>query len=66
MASSIAASGSLLVVDRLRAGGIFERVRTHALDEATLRAVDPELASLHNINTPVEYCDALRTAGFAP
>ena len=57
---------SLLAADHLRAGGIFERIRTLALDEATLRAVDPALASLHNINTPDEYRDALRTAGFAP
>lgn len=56
----------LLAADRLRATGIFERIRTRAIDEATLRAVDPMLASLHNINTPDEYRAALHTAGFGP
>ncbi|MBA4019102.1 MAG: molybdopterin-guanine dinucleotide biosynthesis protein MobA [Pirellula sp.] len=56
----------LLAADRLRATGIFERIRTRSLDETTLRAVDPTLASLHNINRPDAYHDALRAAGFTP
>ncbi len=56
---------SLLAADRLRASGVLERIRTRAVDAAALRAVDPLLASLHNINTPDEYRAALRAAGFA-
>lgn len=33
------------------------------LQEAELRAVDPDLDSLHNINTPADYASALRRAG---
>lgn len=57
---------SLLAADRLRKGtGVLERIRTRAVDEAALRAVDPLLASLRNVNTPDEYRAALRAAGFA-
>jgi molybdopterin-guanine dinucleotide biosynthesis protein A len=33
---------------------------------AELRAVDPELESLRNINTPDDYAAALRVAGIRP
>lgn len=57
---------SLLAGDSLRASGVFAGIRTRAIDEPTLRAVDPSLASLRNINTPDDYREALLAAGFAP
>jgi molybdopterin-guanine dinucleotide biosynthesis protein A len=36
------------------------------VDVAELRAVDPELASLRNVNTPVDYESALSAAGIRP
>ena len=35
-------------------------------DLSELRNVDPELASLRNLNRPEDYLQALATAGFAP
>lgn len=52
---------ALVAAGRLRPGMLFERARVAALDEATLladpvlAAADPQLDSLHNINTPEEY-----------
>ncbi|MBS0262634.1 MAG: molybdenum cofactor guanylyltransferase [Planctomycetes bacterium] len=39
--------------------------RCHKIDVADLRAIDPELQSLWNLNTPAEYTAALCAAGFA-
>ena len=56
---------ALLAADRLRPFFLFERMRTLFADEALLlegdelRAVDPELLSLENVNTPDEYAAAL-------
>ena len=56
---------ALLAADRLRPFYLFERLRTIFADEALLlegaelRAVDPELLSLENVNTPEEYAAAL-------
>lgn len=56
---------ALLAVDRLRPFYLFERMRTIFADEAlllegyALKAVDPELLSLENVNTPEEYAAAL-------
>jgi len=67
---AIAEIKALLEADRLRPFFLFERMRTLIADEALLlegeelRAVDPELKSLRNINTPEEYAAALREAGF--
>ncbi len=55
----------LLTADRLRPFYLFERMRTIFADEALLlegedlRAADPELLSLENVNTPEEYAAAL-------
>lgn len=43
-----------------RPAHLLERVRTHALDEATLRRFDPDLLSLRGCNTP-EAFEALRS-----
>jgi molybdopterin-guanine dinucleotide biosynthesis protein A len=56
---------ALLAADRLRPFYLFERMRTIFADEAlllegeALKAVDPELLSLENVNTPGEYEAAL-------
>jgi molybdopterin-guanine dinucleotide biosynthesis protein A len=61
----------LLAADRLRPFFLFERVRTLVadedllLDDPDLRAADPLLRSLRNLNTPGDYAEALREAGFA-
>jgi len=60
---------ALLAANRLRPFFVFERVRTRVVtpslllaDEA-LRAADPSLWSLRNVNTPEDYEAALRDAG---
>jgi molybdopterin-guanine dinucleotide biosynthesis protein A len=58
--------GCLPVVDAQLAAGeraahaIFELVRTHWLDEPALRAADPDLRSLVNVNTPEDLETARR------
>jgi molybdopterin-guanine dinucleotide biosynthesis protein A len=60
---------ALLAADRLRPFFLFERMRTLVADEAlllegdALRAVDPTLRSLHNVNTRAEYEAALAELG---
>jgi molybdenum cofactor guanylyltransferase len=56
----------LIAAGRLRPFFLLERSRAREIDVAELRAVDPELHSLRNINTPEDYEAALRDAGFAP
>ena len=56
---------ALLAADRLRPFFLFERMRTIFADEALLlaggelRAADPALLSLENVNTPEQYAAAL-------
>lgn len=60
---------ALLAADRLRPFFLFERMRTIFADEALLlegdelRAADPGLLSLENVNTPEEYAAALARVG---
>ena len=62
---------ALLAADRLRPFFLFEQSRTVVADEAllladgALAAADPALRSLQNVNTPEEYAEALRAAGFS-
>ncbi len=51
---------ALLAEDRLRPLFLFQRTDTHEIPESALREVDPELASLRNLNSPEEYEAALR------
>src|SRR5205823_4423663 len=44
----------LLAEDRLRPAFLFERVNTRVVHEDELRDVDPELASLRNLNHPAD------------
>jgi molybdopterin-guanine dinucleotide biosynthesis protein A len=53
----------LIAANRLRPFFLLERARAHEIDVSELRAIDPELWSLRNINTPQEYEAALRDAG---
>jgi molybdopterin-guanine dinucleotide biosynthesis protein A len=56
----------LVAAGRLRPVYLLERARTREIDVAELRAVDTQLCSLRNINTPEEYDAALVDAGYMP
>lgn len=56
----------LLAADRLRPAFLFERVKTCRVPVEELRAVDPQLTTLQNLNRPEDYLAALAAAGFAP
>lgn len=53
---------ALLSQDRLRPVFLFERVPTRVVVAEELRASDPTLQSLRNLNTSEEYAQALRDA----
>jgi molybdopterin-guanine dinucleotide biosynthesis protein A len=55
----------LLAADRLRPRFLFDEVRTRELPVDELRAVDPELSTLKNLNSPEDYNSALASAGYA-
>jgi molybdopterin-guanine dinucleotide biosynthesis protein A len=54
----------LLAADRLRPVFLFDEVRTREIDVETLRAADPELLTLKNLNRPEDYAATLISAGF--
>jgi molybdopterin-guanine dinucleotide biosynthesis protein A len=53
----------LLQSDRLRPVYLFSRVPTREVPVADLRAVDPDLRTLWNVNGPRDYAAALESAG---
>jgi molybdopterin-guanine dinucleotide biosynthesis protein A len=55
----------LLSQDRLRPLFLVEAVTTRVVLEHEMRAVDPELGTLRNLNHPEEYERALRDAGLS-
>jgi molybdopterin-guanine dinucleotide biosynthesis protein A len=55
---------ALLATDRLRPAYLFDTVSTRRVEEKELLDVDPELATLKNLNYPAEYLAALKQAGF--
>jgi molybdenum cofactor guanylyltransferase len=61
---------ALVAADRLKPGQLFERCRVCRLDDVAMRsdptlgALDPELASVRNVNEPGDYAEA--HAGPAP
>ena len=57
---------SLLAADRLRPVYLFDAVRTRRVKPEEMTAVDPELRTLRNLNTPEEYRAALADAGIQP
>jgi molybdopterin-guanine dinucleotide biosynthesis protein A len=54
---------SLLARDRLRPVFLFEAVRTRRVTPEEMVAVDAELRTLRNLNTPADYRAALADAG---
>jgi len=54
---------ALLAADRLRPAFLFEAVSTRRVQPAEMAAVDPQLLTLRNLNTPQDYADALAIAG---
>ena len=65
-ATVLPAIEALLRDDRLRPVFLREAVRTRVVKAEELRAADPDLRTLRNLNTPEEYLQALRDAGFGP
>lgn len=55
----------LLAADRLRPASLFDEVRTVHVAVEELRAADPELLTLLNLNRPEDYQAALVRAGLA-
>ena len=55
----------LLAADRLRPAFLYERAHTRRVPVEELRAADPTLATLRNLNRPEDYLAALAEAGFA-
>jgi molybdopterin-guanine dinucleotide biosynthesis protein A len=57
---------TLLDADRLRPRFLFDIVDTCRVPVDDLRAVDPDLHTLQNLNRPADYLAALQQCGFAP
>lgn len=55
----------LLDADRMRPRFLFDEVKTRELPVEELRAVDPQLLTLKNLNYEQDYVAALAMAGFA-
>jgi molybdenum cofactor guanylyltransferase len=55
----------LIAAGRLAAQFLARECEARLVNIQELRAVDPELVSLHNVNCPEDYREALRTAGLA-
>ena len=53
---------ALLAADRLRPVFLFDAVRTRRVQPAEMAAVDPQLLTLRNLNTPRDYEEALATS----
>ena len=49
--------------DELRISALFDRLRVRLVGEAAMRAIDPDLRSFTNLNTPEELARARREAG---
>lgn len=62
-AAVLPAARELLEANRLRPFFLTEMLPTRVVTEPELRAVDPDLATLRNLNTPDDYQQALRDAG---
>ena len=56
----------LLDADRLRPRFLFDEVRCREVRMDELQAVDPELTTLDNLNTPEDYLAALSSVGLVP
>jgi molybdopterin-guanine dinucleotide biosynthesis protein A len=56
---------ALLAADRLRLGGLLDRVPTRLVTPAELADLDTTLADLRNVNTPDDYARALADLGLS-
>jgi molybdopterin-guanine dinucleotide biosynthesis protein A len=56
----------LLSSDQLRPAFLYGRVKTRRLPVEELKAADPKLTTLRNLNRPEDYLAALAEAGFTP
>jgi molybdopterin-guanine dinucleotide biosynthesis protein A len=56
----------LLAADKLRPAYLFDRVKTCRVPVEDLQAIDPQLATLQNLNRPEDYLAALAAAGLTP
>jgi len=56
---------ALLAEGQLRAGLLFDAVRTRRVQAAEMEAADPHLLTLRNLNTPEDYREALSIASEA-
>ncbi len=63
--SVLPAVEKLLAANRLRSRLLFDEVPTREIDVERLRAVDPHLRTLENLNRPEDYTSALKLAGFS-
>jgi molybdopterin-guanine dinucleotide biosynthesis protein A len=57
---------ALLAGNRLRPALLFDAVRTRRVTPAEVAALDPDLLTLRNVNTPEEYDEALKLAAATP
>lgn len=55
----------LLAQRRLATLALLDELKTRVVTADELRGVDPALATLRNLNTPADYQEALKDAGFA-
>lgn len=62
-APALAAAEALLIQGRRRVTDIVDVLRTRVVGECELRALDPALATLGNLNTPDDYRRALEELG---
>jgi len=56
---------ALLAQDRLRPVFLFDAVRTRRVLPVEMKAIDPQLLTLRNLNTREDYLEALSIAGLA-
>jgi hypothetical protein len=61
---TLEAAITLLENGQKRAMDLLSVLNARVLGEFELKQVDPKLDTLKNLNTPVDYTDALRLAGF--
>jgi molybdopterin-guanine dinucleotide biosynthesis protein A len=64
-AAAVAASQQAVASGLRRMLALLEPLRVRLVEEAELRAIDPELATLENLNTPEAYARAVVAAGLA-
>lgn len=60
------AIGALLARGERRLTALARAIDARTVAESELRAIDPELRSFFNLNTPEDYATALRMAGLKP